>query len=88
MVSLLSGATQNTSSLPVDTPILVRNLGSDMWLRMHFAKYENGAVYSFRSGGTSWTNGGDVCYCEYVKLAADDELNANSILRADRRKEE
>lgn len=75
------------SKVPIDTPILVRNLGSDMWLRMHFAKYENGAVYSFRSRGTSWTNGGDVCYCEYVKLATDDELNANSILRADGRKE-
>lgn len=76
------------SKVPVDTPILVRNLGSDMWLRRHFAKYKNGAVYSFGSMGTSWSNGGNVCYCECAKLAADDELKANSILRADRREEE
>lgn len=75
------------SKVPIDTPILARNLGSDMWHRRHFAKYENGAVYSFGSIGTSWSNGDDVCYCECVKLATDDELNANSILRENGRKE-
>ena len=72
------------SKVPVDTPIWVRNLEKDKWYRRHFAKYEDGKVYAFRISGTSWSGCDSVCW-EQAKLATDDELNANSILRAYRR---
>ena len=75
------------SKVPVDTPILVRDLENEKWTKRHFAKYEGGKVWAYRNGTTSWTNNGIYCWT-FEKLAADDELNANSILRADRRKEE
>lgn len=75
------------SKVPVDTPILVRDLENEKWTKRHFAKYEGGKVYAFRNGGTSWSGCWPVCW-EQAKLATDDELNANSILRADGRKEE
>lgn len=74
------------SKVPIDTPILVRDLENEKWTKRHFAKYEGGKVYAFRNGGTSWSGCWPVCW-EQAKLATDDELNANSILRADRRKE-
>ena len=74
------------SKVPIDTPILVRDLENEKWTKRHFAKYEGGKVYAFRNGGTSWSGCWPVCW-EQAKLATDDELNANSILRADGRKE-
>lgn len=71
------------SKVPVDTPICVRSSADAMWHRRHFAKYENGKVYAFDCGRTSWSVNNPVCW-EQAKLATDDELNANSILRADR----
>lgn len=75
------------SKVPIDTPILVRDLENEKWTKRHFAKYEGGKVWAYRNGTTSWTNNGIYCWT-FEKLAADDELNANSILRADGRKEE
>lgn len=75
------------SKVSVDTPILVRDSESDMWRGRHFAKYEGGSVYAFTNGGTSWS-GSDLVDWEYAKIATDDELNANSILRANRREKE
>lgn len=74
------------SKVPIDTPILVRDLENEKWTKRHFAKYEGGKVYAFRNGGTSWSGCWPVCW-EQAKLATDDELNANSILRTDGRKE-
>lgn len=73
------------SKVPIDTPILVRDLENEKWTKRHFAKYEGGKVYAFRNGGTSWSGCWPVCW-EQAKLATDDKLNANSILREDRRK--
>ena len=75
------------SKVPIDTPLLVRDLENEKWTKRHFAKYEGGKVYAFRNGETSWSGCWPVCW-EQAKLATDDELNANSILRADGRKEE
>lgn len=44
------------SKVAVDTPILVREPGRDRWVKRHFAKYENGKVFAWRSGSTSWSN--------------------------------
>lgn len=76
------------SKVPIDTPILVRDLENGRWRKRHFAKYEGGKVYAFERGRTSWSQDEVIYSWEYAKLATDDELNANSILRSDGRKEE
>ena len=39
----------------VDTPVLVRDFENEVWQRRYFAKYENGLVYTWMYGYTSWT---------------------------------
>lgn len=44
------------SKVAVDTPILVRSSEeNEWWWKRYFAKYENGLVYAFNNGMTSWT---------------------------------
>lgn len=43
------------SKVAVDTPIWVRNSEEEVWEKRHFAKYENGIVYAWAAGGTSWS---------------------------------
>jgi len=43
------------SKIPVDTPILVRDYEKKAWQRRYFAKYENGIVYAWECGATSWS---------------------------------
>lgn len=55
----------------VDTPIYVRNSDKEEWIKAHFAKYEDGKVFAYYEGSTSWTSN----YCmswKYAKLAEDD----------------
>ena len=42
------------AKVPVDTPILVQK---KVELKRHFAKFENGFVYYYDNGRTSWTGG-------------------------------
>ena len=56
------------SKIKVDTPILVRQGKNGKWLERHFAKYENGNVYAWVDGQTSWT-GVDEIKWKYAKLA-------------------
>ena len=44
------------SKVEVDTPIFVRNKIEDMWKCRYFAKYEDGKVYTWCGGRTSWSN--------------------------------
>ena len=60
------------SKVKVDTPILVRQDKNGDWLKRHFAKYENGNVYVWADGQTSWT-GADEIKWKYAKLAEDEE---------------
>ena len=54
----------------VDTPILVRDNEGVRWKRRHFAKYENGSVYAFSDGRTSWSKLEKVpIEWKYAKLA-------------------
>lgn len=46
------------SKVAFDTPILVRDSEKEAWEKRHFAKYENGKVYAWRSGMTSWSTCG------------------------------
>lgn len=40
----------------VDTKVLVRDSDGESWNRRYFCRYENGKVYTFASGCTSWSN--------------------------------
>ena len=54
----------------VDTKVLVRDRPYNEWLKRHFAKYENGKVYVFNDGRTSWNNEG-ITHWEETKLWED-----------------
>ena len=56
------------SKVAVDTPILVRDGENENWLKRHFAKYENGIVYAWDNGSTSWTGCCTITW-NYAKLA-------------------
>ena len=58
--------------MPVDTPILVRQGKNGTWLERHFAKYENGDVYAWVDGQTSWTEKFMTPW-KFAKLAEDEE---------------
>lgn len=47
------------SKVAVDTPILVTYNSIHRWVKRYFAKYENGRVYAWSNGATSWS--GDRC---------------------------
>lgn len=59
------------SKVPVDTPILVTDAAEPVWNRRYFAKYENGMVYAWLDGETSYTADNDDYILEwnYAKLA-------------------
>ena len=64
------------SKVKVDTPILVRDYEDASWLKRHFAKYENGKVYAWYDGATSWTienKTEQILSWKYVKLAESEE---------------
>lgn len=60
------------SKVEVDTPILVTHYEDEEWHRRYFAKYENGDVYAWDNGRTSWTEN-DVTAWNYAKLAESNE---------------
>lgn len=63
------------SKVKVDTPILVSDFKNENWARRYFAKYENGRVYVWKEGKTSWSavNEHDVNSWKYAKLAESEE---------------
>lgn len=67
------------SKVKVDTPIYVRHSDDEKWVPRYFAKFEDGRVYAWVSGATSWTvdDEYDVTFWKYAKLAEaewDDEM--------------
>ena len=58
------------SKVEVDTPILVRNTDNEEWNKRYFARYENGTIYAWISGRTSWNayDDDDVFVWKYAKL--------------------
>jgi len=64
------------TKVKVDTPILVRDCETDSWKKRYFAKYEDGAVYTFINGYTSWTsdNGDAPIRWLFTKLADETEI--------------
>lgn len=59
----------------VDTPIFVKMKNDKLWKCRYFSKYENGKVYAWVNGKTSWSNCvSDVpSSWECAKLAGDRE---------------
>ena len=60
------------SKVEVDTPILVRDYEGEKWRKRYFAKYENGTIYAWGSGRTSWS-GSSMTVWNCVKLAESEE---------------
>ena len=58
------------NKVEVDTKVLVRNKTDDNWLKRHFAKYEDGKVYVFKNGRTSWSSRG-ITHWQETKLWED-----------------
>lgn len=58
------------SKVKVDTPILVKHCKDSVWIRRYFSKFEDGKVYAWTNGATSWTARGehDVTSWNYAKL--------------------
>ena len=64
------------SKVAVDTPILVRDSEEEAWIKRHFAKYENGIVYAWLGGATSWSvYSNNVTDWKMAKLAESEEKN-------------
>ena len=63
------------SKVEVDTPILVRADEAIPWARRYFAKYEDGIVYVWNLGRTSWSadNNENMSAWPYAKLAESEE---------------
>lgn len=61
--------------VPVDTPIIAKTAFGKM--KLYFYKYENGRVYCFMNGKTSWSHTGDFYwwYPEDDVLLAERALN-------------
>lgn len=43
------------SKVSVDTKILVRDSENEAWRKRHFAKFENGKIYTWNDGRSSFT---------------------------------
>lgn len=56
------------TKVAVDTPILVSDSNDHRWLKRYFAKYENGSVFAWNGGRTSWSSEGHATVCELAKL--------------------
>ena len=63
------------SKVAVDTPILVRDSEKESWRKRYFAKYENGKVYTWLGGATSWSaeRSSNVTVWKMAKLAESEE---------------
>ena len=61
------------SKVKVDTPVLVRDGENNEWENFHFAKYENGLVYTWVAGTTSWTAKGNMYKWNFAKLVENEE---------------
>ena len=62
------------SKVPVDTPILVSEYDDGFgWERRHFAKFQNGQVYAWAEGRTSWSARGKCMSWEHAKLAESED---------------
>ena len=65
------------NDVEVDTPIFVSHVNELSILKRHFAKYENGNVFFFEGGNTSWSTRGILSFFDKtkdVRLATKEEI--------------
>ena len=55
------------SKVEVDTPIYVKAYDTDAWRRRYFSKYENGKIYTWANGATSWSSENEEISWHYGK---------------------
>lgn len=65
------------NKVPVDTPVWVRDRDGDTWKPRYFARYENGLIYTWANGATSWSGDGIGTYWNQAKLAKEDDNGNN-----------
>jgi len=65
------------SKVAVDTPILVRDNASLEWTKRYFAKYENGSVFAWHDGATSWSSDGYTTAWVLAKLPERSKYETN-----------
>ena len=65
------------NKVPIDTKLLVSDNGKT-WFKRYFDKYENGKIYAWVDGRTSFSarNNNDVIGWEYAKLYKGNEQDA------------
>ena len=63
-------------TIPVDTPILVKNCGSDIWNKRYFSRFENGKIYAWSGGCTSWSSDSEnsVTEWKFAKLLEMEDI--------------
>lgn len=61
------------SKVSVDTKILVRDNENVPWSPRHFSRIEQGCVYAFSYGRTSFTSNGKDHFWRYAKLYKEEE---------------
>ena len=61
------------SKVPVDTKILVRVSEHNEWNKRHFAKFENGFIYAWDNGKTSFTSNTKVSYTAWQQAKLYEE---------------
>ena len=62
------GSEVDWNQVKVDTPMLVKEAKHKNWIRGYFAKYEDGKVYAWSGGRTSWTSHNMTTVWDYAKL--------------------
>ena len=62
------------SKVAVDTPILVSDSDKESWEKRYFARYDNGIVYAWFGGTTSWNAERSTSW-KMAKLAESEEKN-------------
>lgn len=70
------------SKVEVDTKVLVSD-DNKHWFKRHFAKYEDGKIYAWRDGRTSWSSG-NVIYWNHAKLYDEEESKAVTYYSGDK----
>lgn len=63
------------SKVAVDTPILVNDSNDHGWVKRYFAKYENGSVFAWNGGKTSWSSEGHATAWGLAKLPDKESSN-------------
>lgn len=43
------------ANVAVDTPVLVRDFDESDWCKRYFAKYQDGRIFTYDNGSTSWS---------------------------------